>query len=154
MESTRGKPAALWQGYTGRTNVQVLPSRNWYFVVLVVRVEHRAARPVSCAHANGRPSGLYIARHDVPYASDSESRNSKGYGYHPGWSRGVRIGSAQDGVVTAFIPDLQPDQESKDTTGGGASQRPAAGMYSGPASNLEKSSISRLNQEKSNKHDT
>jgi hypothetical protein len=66
----------------------------------------------------GRPSGLYIDGHDVLYASDSESRNSKGYGYHPGWNRGVRIGSARDGVVTAFIPDLQPDQESKDTTGG------------------------------------
>ncbi len=52
------------------------------------------------------------------YASDSESRNSKGYGYHPGWNRGVRIGSALDGVLAAFIPDLQPDQESKDTTGG------------------------------------
>ena len=65
-----------------------------------------------------RPSGLYIDRHDVLYASDSESRSAKGYGYHPGWNRGVRIGSARDGVVTAFIPDLQPDQESKDTTGG------------------------------------
>jgi hypothetical protein len=31
---------------------------------------------------------------------------------------GERIGSARDGVVTAFIPDLQPDQESKATTGG------------------------------------
>ncbi len=35
------------------------------------------------------------------YASDSESRNSKGYGYHPGWNRGVRIGSALDGVLAA-----------------------------------------------------
>ena len=65
-----------------------------------------------------RPSGLYIDGHDVLYATDSESRNAKGYGYHPGWRRGVRIGSVRDGIVTAFIPDLQPDQESKDTTGG------------------------------------
>jgi streptogramin lyase len=65
-----------------------------------------------------RPSGLYIDRRDMLYASDSESRNAEGYGYHPGWKRGVRIGSARDGVVTAFIPDLQPDPESRDTTGG------------------------------------
>jgi NHL repeat len=65
-----------------------------------------------------RPSGVYIDRHDVLYATDSESRNTKGYGYHPGWKRGVRIGSVRDGVVSAFIPDFEPDQESKDTTGG------------------------------------
>jgi sugar lactone lactonase YvrE len=79
----------------------------------------RSARPAAAIWRQfGRPSGLYIDGHDVLYASDSESRNSKGYGYHPGWNRGVRIGSARDGVVTAFIPDLEPDQESKDTTGG------------------------------------
>jgi hypothetical protein len=66
----------------------------------------------------GRPSGIFIDKNDVLYVSDSESRNPKGYGYHPGWQRGVRIGSAKDGVVTAFIPDRQPDQDSKATTGG------------------------------------
>jgi streptogramin lyase len=66
----------------------------------------------------GRPSGVYIDQHDVLYVSDSESRNPQGYGYHPGWRRGIRIGSARDGVVTAFIPDLTSDQDKKDTTGG------------------------------------
>ena len=56
----------------------------------------------------GRPSDLFIDRHDVIYVSDSES-NSK---VNPGWTRGVRIGSAKDGSVTAFIPDLDPDQEA------------------------------------------
>jgi sugar lactone lactonase YvrE len=65
-----------------------------------------------------RPSGLFIDRHDVLYVTDSESRNSPGYGFHPGWQRGIRIGSAKDGVVVAFIPDLQPNQEKRDTTGG------------------------------------
>jgi sugar lactone lactonase YvrE len=65
-----------------------------------------------------RPSGLFIDRHDVIYVTDSESRNSPGYGHHPGWQRGIRIGNAKDGAVTAFIPDLQPDQEKRDTTGG------------------------------------
>jgi sugar lactone lactonase YvrE len=68
----------------------------------------------------GRPSGIYIDPHDRLYVSDSESRNPQGYGYHPGWKRGVRIGSAETGVVSAFIPDPEPDsvQQAKDTTGG------------------------------------
>ena len=39
------------------------------------------------------------------YVTDSESTDKEGYGYNPGWKRGIRIGSAKDGVVTAFIPD-------------------------------------------------
>ncbi|PYU18363.1 MAG: hypothetical protein DMG30_27730 [Acidobacteria bacterium] len=29
----------------------------------------------------------------------------QGYGYNPGFSRGIRIGSVKTGVVSAFIPD-------------------------------------------------
>jgi sugar lactone lactonase YvrE len=54
-----------------------------------------------------RPSGIYIDRNDVIYVADSES-NSK---TNPGWKRGIRIGSAKDGKVTAFIPDPEPDPE-------------------------------------------
>ena len=54
-----------------------------------------------------RPSGVYIDRNDVLYVADSES-NSK---TNPGWKRGIRIGSAKDGKVTAFIPDPEPDPE-------------------------------------------
>jgi DNA-binding beta-propeller fold protein YncE len=61
-----------------------------------------------------RPSGVYIDRHDVLYVTDSESTDKQGYGYNPGWKRGVRIGSAKDGTVTAFIPDpLAPDADGK-----------------------------------------
>jgi sugar lactone lactonase YvrE len=50
-----------------------------------------------------RPSGLYIDKNDVIYVADSESESvSKN---HDGWKRGIRIGSAKDGKVTAFIPD-------------------------------------------------
>lgn len=66
----------------------------------------------------GRPSGIYIDQHDVLYVTDSESREPEGYGHHPGWKRGIRVGSARDGVVNAFIPDLQPDQQQTFTTGG------------------------------------
>jgi sugar lactone lactonase YvrE len=57
----------------------------------------------------GRPSGVRI-HNDVLYVADSESRNLPGqYGYNPGFHRGIYIGSVNDGVVTAFIPDPKPN---------------------------------------------
>jgi streptogramin lyase len=64
-----------------------------------------------------RPSGLFIDKSDVIYVSDSESRERDGYGHHPGWKRGIRVGSAKDGTVTAFIPDTFPTPEQASTTG-------------------------------------
>ena len=60
-----------------------------------------------------RPSGIYIDKNDVIYVADSES-NSKS---NPGWKRGIRVGSAKDGKVTAFIPDPEPDPEKVVTSG-------------------------------------
>jgi sugar lactone lactonase YvrE len=54
-----------------------------------------------------RPSGVYIDKSDVIYVADSESNNK----VNPGWKRGIRVGSAKDGKVTAFIPDTEPDPE-------------------------------------------
>ncbi len=54
-----------------------------------------------------RPSGIYIDSTDILYVTDSESNTKT----NPGWKRGIRIGSAQDGKVTAFIPDPEPDPE-------------------------------------------
>jgi sugar lactone lactonase YvrE len=51
-----------------------------------------------------RPSGIYIDANDVIYVADSES-GSVGNGRPRTWTRGIRIGSARDGKVTAFIPD-------------------------------------------------
>ena len=51
----------------------------------------------------GRPSGLFIDRNDNLYAADSESDVMQ----HNAFVRGVHIGSAVTGVVTAFIPDPQ-----------------------------------------------
>jgi sugar lactone lactonase YvrE len=65
----------------------------------------------------GRPSGLSIDRNDILYVSDSESRERDGYGHHPGWKRGIRIGSAKDGIVTAYIPDTYADPENSSTSG-------------------------------------
>jgi streptogramin lyase len=61
----------------------------------------------------GRPSGLFIDKHDILYVTDSESRSRN----HPGWKRGIRIGSAKDGSVTAFIPDPDLDPDHKPTSG-------------------------------------
>jgi sugar lactone lactonase YvrE len=55
-----------------------------------------------------RPSGIYIDKNDVMYVTDSESTDRDGYGHNPGWKRGIRVGSAKDGAVTAFIPDPSP----------------------------------------------
>ena len=49
----------------------------------------------------GRPSGVYI-RDGIIYVADSESN---GVAPHPGWKRGIRIGSVSDGSVQYRIPD-------------------------------------------------
>jgi len=53
----------------------------------------------------GRSSGLAIDRNDVIYTADSESTER----VHPGWQRGIRIGSLKDGKVTTFIPPHKTD---------------------------------------------
>lgn len=65
----------------------------------------------------GRPSGVYVDARGALYVSDSESREPEGYGHHPGWRRGVRIGDARTGEVRAFIPDLEPNPDKLATSG-------------------------------------
>ena len=60
----------------------------------------------------GRPSGLFIDKNDILYSADSESNARR----NQGWKRGIRIGSAKDGFVTAFIPDPEPDQDNSGTS--------------------------------------
>lgn len=54
----------------------------------------------------GRVSGLFVDRNDTLYAIDSESDPAR----HPGWKTGVRIGSAKEDRVLAFIPPHQNNQ--------------------------------------------
>ena len=54
----------------------------------------------------GRPSGIFIDRNDVLYVTDHQSDAKT----NPGFRKGMTIGSARDGKVTAFIPD--PDGEA------------------------------------------
>jgi sugar lactone lactonase YvrE len=53
----------------------------------------------------GRPSGIFIDRNDVLYAADTQSDEKT----NPGYTRGIRVGRAKDGKVTALIPDSDPD---------------------------------------------
>jgi sugar lactone lactonase YvrE len=66
----------------------------------------------------GRPSGIYIDENDILYCTDSESRNPVEYGFHPGWARGIRIGSVKDGIVRALIPDIDLEADRHATSGG------------------------------------
>ena len=52
-----------------------------------------------------RPSGLAIDANDTIYVADSESSPK----VHPGWLRGIRIGSLKDGKVTMFVPPHKTD---------------------------------------------
>jgi sugar lactone lactonase YvrE len=49
----------------------------------------------------GRPAGFYIDKKDTLYAIDADSNET----VHPGWHKGVWIGSAKTGQPTAFVPD-------------------------------------------------
>jgi streptogramin lyase len=52
----------------------------------------------------GRPSGIFIDAHDTIYVTDSQSDEKT----NPGFQKGIRIGSAQDGSVKSLIPSPGP----------------------------------------------
>jgi DNA-binding beta-propeller fold protein YncE len=55
----------------------------------------------------GRPSGIFITKDDTIYVADSESGPDTGAHELMGIKKGIRIGSARDGTVTAFIEDME-----------------------------------------------
>ena len=55
----------------------------------------------------GRPSGISITTDDTIYVADSESGPDTGAHELTGIKKGIRIGSAKDGTVTAFIEDME-----------------------------------------------
>lgn len=62
----------------------------------------------------GRPSGIAFDENDRIYVADSESDNVQ----NPGWEMGIRIGDAESGWVTAFIPFMWGDP--REVPGNGA----------------------------------
>jgi len=75
----------------------------------------------------GRPSGLYIDHNDTLYSADSESNT--GTARNPGWYRGIRIGSASTGFVTAFIPDPNTGAANGTSVAEGVTADEAGNVY-------------------------
>jgi hypothetical protein len=68
----------------------------------------------------GRPSGIAITADDTIYVADSESGPDTGANELPGIKKGIRIGSARDGTVVAFIEDMEsttPDHSGAEGVG-------------------------------------
>jgi DNA-binding beta-propeller fold protein YncE len=68
----------------------------------------------------GRPSGIFITADDRIYVTDSESGPDTGAHELTGIKKGIRIGSARDGRVSAFIEDAEstsPDHSGAEGVG-------------------------------------
>jgi sugar lactone lactonase YvrE len=61
----------------------------------------------------GRPSDVAIGKDDMIYVADSQSDEKT----NPGFKQGIRIGSAKDGKVIAFIPQLSAEVGSPEGVG-------------------------------------
>ena len=70
----------------------------------------------------GRPSGVFIDGNDVIYVADSQSDEKR----NPGFKQGIRIGSAKDGKITAFIPDAETTNALE-----GTAADPQGNVYAG-----------------------
>ena len=55
----------------------------------------------------GRPSGIFISADDTIYVADSESGPDTGAHELSGIKKGIRVGNARTGAVTAFIEDSE-----------------------------------------------
>ena len=57
----------------------------------------------------GRPTAIYIDANDTLYVADHQSSAK----LNPGFRRGIRIGSARDGVVRTMIPGSGPEPDKE-----------------------------------------
>jgi WD40 repeat protein len=76
----------------------------------------------------GRPSNVWILKDDTLIVSDSESNQRIGGANdapegggnairNPGWKNGIRIGSARDGSIKAFVEGTRPEGLAADELG-------------------------------------
>jgi sugar lactone lactonase YvrE len=74
-----------------------------------IQILDQTGKVLDIRYQFSRPSGIFIDRNDNIYVADSESgsvsRDANRQLTRTDWKRGIRIGSARDGSVTAFIPD-------------------------------------------------
>ena len=77
----------------------------------------------------GRTSGLAIDKSDVIYTTVSESTER----VHPGWQRGIRIGSLMNGKVTIFIPPQMAPNSTDGAMGEGIAIDAAGNLYTAEA---------------------
>src|SRR5260370_9918704 len=77
------------------------------------------------------PSGIIIDRNDVIYVADSESGSVAKD--HAAWKRGIRVGSAKNGSLTAFIPDPHADPNFTGTSPSEGAAADAKGVIYGAA---------------------
>ena len=77
----------------------------------------------------GRTSGLAIDKSDTIYTADSESTER----VHPGWLKGIRIGSLKDGKVTIFIPPHATPNAPEGAMGEGIALDAAGNIFTAEA---------------------
>jgi sugar lactone lactonase YvrE len=86
---------------------QPLDSQGWLFVAdrgnSRIRIFDPTGKFIAEWKQFGRPSDVAIDKNDTIYVADSQSNPTN----NPGFKQGIRIGSAKDGKVTAFIPEVE-----------------------------------------------
>ena len=85
-----------------------------------IQIFDQTGKPLAEWRQFGRPSGIFITPDDTIYVADSESGPDTGARELAGIKKGIRIGSARDGSVTAFIEDMEstaPDHSGAEGVG-------------------------------------
>ena len=81
----------------------------------------------------GRPSGVFIDKNDTIYVADSQSNAM----LNPGFKRGLRVGSAKDGKVTALIPFAEQEPDKNNNAGmEGVTADAAGNIYVGETTGM------------------
>lgn len=77
----------------------------------------------------GRPNDVFIDADDTMYVLDSESGDER----NPGMARGIYIGSARDGTLSAYVPP-HPERPPLGTIGEGVAVDAAGNVFVGEVS--------------------